>query len=309
MSKIPFLDSVSDLVRQARDHLIFIDRVEFGMSTAESDKLLQLPLIEIIYIESGIGLLRTDNKTLIVSAGELYAFSVQKPHALTSLVCKALTARRLFFDPAVIFPSLEGEDAFHGDLSDILRQNQMVHLTLSVQQQKSVSNKYDELLMETSQKPFGWRLAVRSQMILLLLMLKRFYEDSRNLKIDSERKAASLASEVINLIHKYYSDPSFSLKVVSDILFQTPSSISRVFAEITGTFFSDYLRTYRMKKALILLKETSQSVEEIALLCGYRDVSTFYKQFQRIIGVTPGAFRKQFQTSAEPDVYKQLPDA
>ena len=287
-------------------NLVCVEHIEFAPGGAQPETLVQLPMAEIVYIENGMGLLRTDCKTLAVSAGDLFVFSIQTPHAFAAFSHKPLLARRISFLPSVLLRDGKADKA---DWFDFFAENQILHLSLTAWQIKSIAGKYDELRTETTQKLPDYQQAVRLQMNLLLLTIKRLHAGAWIPQLSSERKAAVLVTDVIQLIHEYYSDPSFSLKVASDILYRTSSSISRSFSEITGTYFSDYLRTYRMQRASVMLMETSRSIDAIAALCGYRDVSTFYKQFHYTLGVTPGSFRKQFQLSSEKDVSQQTPDA
>lgn len=45
-----------------------------------------------------------------------------------------------------------------------------------------------------------------------------------------------------------------------------------------------------MKRAVILLKETDLSVEEISLMLGYSNSSNFYKAFKEYYHLTPREF-------------------
>ncbi len=57
----------------------------------------------------------------------------------------------------------------------------------------------------------------------------------------------------------------------------------------------DYLQRMRMERARRFLEQTTYAIETIAAQCGYEDVSAFRKQFRRVVGQTPGEFRRRFQ--------------
>ncbi|MBQ6463374.1 MAG: helix-turn-helix transcriptional regulator, partial [Pseudobutyrivibrio sp.] len=54
-----------------------------------------------------------------------------------------------------------------------------------------------------------------------------------------------------------------------------------------------YLATYRIKKASELLCNTSESINNIAIMVGYCDAFTFSKAFKRYKDMSPSEYRKQ----------------
>jgi AraC-like DNA-binding protein len=55
----------------------------------------------------------------------------------------------------------------------------------------------------------------------------------------------------------------------------------------------NHLRTLRMQKAMRLLCETQQNLEQVAQAVGYQDAFGFSKVFKRTTGMAPRAFRQQ----------------
>lgn len=54
-----------------------------------------------------------------------------------------------------------------------------------------------------------------------------------------------------------------------------------------------YLLQQRIERAKQLLKQTDQSVVDIALACGFNSHSHLSKQFRQVTGVTPKAYRAE----------------
>lgn len=69
----------------------------------------------------------------------------------------------------------------------------------------------------------------------------------------------------------------------------------RRFQAATGLTPTDYLQHLRVGKARERLEQTDQSVDEVAWEVGYRDAGAFRKVFLRILGLTPGEYRRRFR--------------
>ena len=83
-----------------------------------------------------------------------------------------------------------------------------------------------------------------------------------------------------------------SLSALSASLDLSPSYFSRLFKQTMGVNFSDYLITYRISKAEVLLKESRAPIEVIAQSVGYHHIPLFYNTFKKQTGYTPSEYRK-----------------
>lgn len=71
------------------------------------------------------------------------------------------------------------------------------------------------------------------------------------------------------------------------------SALAERFRDALGDTPLNHLRTLRMQKAMQLLCETTQNLEQIAQAVGYRDAFGFSKVFKRTTGQSPRQFREQ----------------
>ena len=67
---------------------------------------------------------------------------------------------------------------------------------------------------------------------------------------------------------------------------------------MTGRSPIDYLNVYRVEMARGKLLYGDESVTQVALTCGYNDVSYFTKMFHRYTGVTPLNYRREAKAQA-----------
>ena len=68
--------------------------------------------------------------------------------------------------------------------------------------------------------------------------------------------------------------------------------LGRVFKQAVGLSIAEYLRTLRLERACVLLKESAVSVTQIAEDCGFASVSYFNRIFKSAKGISPSEYRK-----------------
>ena len=74
-------------------------------------------------------------------------------------------------------------------------------------------------------------------------------------------------------------------------------AFSRFFKTRTGKTLPQYVNELRIGRACSRLAETDDKISDIALDCGFDNLSGFNRQFQRITGTTPRAYRGKFYSA------------
>jgi AraC family transcriptional activator of mar-sox-rob regulon len=69
------------------------------------------------------------------------------------------------------------------------------------------------------------------------------------------------------------------------------SSLSRLFRRYHGEPLAAYIRAERLNRAVRRLRESGDTLEEIAQTCGYADAFSFGKAFRTYFGQSPGRYR------------------
>ena len=75
------------------------------------------------------------------------------------------------------------------------------------------------------------------------------------------------------------------------------TSIKSSFKAVYGVSLYSYVRAQKMRAAALRLRETEDSVLEIAGALGYGNGSKFAKAFREVMGTSPAAYRRQTQES------------
>ena len=88
-----------------------------------------------------------------------------------------------------------------------------------------------------------------------------------------------------------------SLEEVAEYLEISPSYLSRAFKQEAGMNFNEYVNREKVKASANLLLYSEYSDLEISNLFGFSSQSYFIKVFQKYMGMTPKAYKKQYQVS------------
>jgi len=75
-------------------------------------------------------------------------------------------------------------------------------------------------------------------------------------------------------------------------------TLLRRFASATGMSPIEYCRAVRIARARELLEGGDTSQKQIAQSLGYKDVASFARVFRKVVGSSPGAYRKRFGLNA-----------
>lgn len=120
-----------------------------------------------------------------------------------------------------------------------------------------------------------------------------------------------LLLSVFRFIEEHYQD-SISLRDVAEVVGRSPAYLTDLVRRKTGKTVLAWIVERRMAQTRRLLLETSQSIEQIAEAVGYFDRRHFSRQFLRLHGENPQAWRKKHQSWSIPlsqiDPQKAIPN-
>lgn len=86
---------------------------------------------------------------------------------------------------------------------------------------------------------------------------------------------------------------SHSIASYAKMLKISKSYFQHLYHTLFGISFQKDLIAARIKHAKELLTETDLTIDQISLLCGYRNEVHFYRQFRATVGYTPAKYRKR----------------
>lgn len=125
-----------------------------------------------------------------------------------------------------------------------------------------------------------------TQLILKPMVLALFMHIARRYRLEkSDIKAATLSESIVGYINSH--PESVTLKDIAAHFSYHPNYVSSLLHKELGKTFSEIVLEKRMDRALIMLKGTTLSIEEISSMLGYTNTSNFYKAFRAYYGKSP----------------------
>lgn len=113
--------------------------------------------------------------------------------------------------------------------------------------------------------------------------------------LQETRTHYKLIQEVKSYILEHYANPDLSLDHLEDAFGLSGKYISRLFKEAYGERLIDFVLRVKIEKSKELLSDASKSLQDVANAVGYLHVMSYIRAFKKLVGTTPGEYRKQCQ--------------
>lgn len=249
------------------------------------------PEIELSYCAEGSYTVITNGIHRPLYAGDLSIISPMVPHDFTG--CSA-DAKRL---------TIEIGPCFLGEYFDLFIQlnfsDGILHLKEGTQhpQYAELITLLDDTIRQWEHKEPGYPLFIKGNLYRIsALILARLMEDGK--KNDSLKNIACV-QQAISIIHESYHQ-TLTLEEVADRCGYSKSNFCRIFKDTVGDTFHATLNQHRIDVALLHLKESRLSIQDIAQQVGFTDAKQFCSIFKRLMHVSPGQYRKNVLLQKEP---------
>lgn len=147
----------------------------------------------------------------------------------------------------------------------------------------------ERMLDEFTCKNLGFGEVIHSYTVLLLTVLARNYFE-KNTLTEYFDNSKQFVLHCVEYIENNFTE-KITLNEISKRSAMSKNSFCELFYKLTGHSFNNYLNMCRIKKATEYIKD-GYKITAIYGLCGYNDFSTFYRNFKKIMGISPKEFQK-----------------
>ena len=109
-----------------------------------------------------------------------------------------------------------------------------------------------------------------------------------------------IVKKVVNYIKEHLNE-DLSLKTLSKKFSFSPTYLHNSFKSVMNKTLREFVEERRIKKSIDLLLTTSNSIEQIAFICGFSSQSYFDYAFKRYTGTTPKKYVEDYFNKQEKD--------
>lgn len=132
---------------------------------------------------------------------------------------------------------------------------------------------------------------------LLYTMCSLFYRQLDRTRGDSFASDTSLLRDMFIYIESNVDKPCTLHELAGELRYNE-AYLSRMFHKSVGIPYSEYVRNIKINHACYLLRNTDESIFNIAMKCGYATQSSFYRSFKQLVGINPNEYRLKKEYSS-----------
>ncbi len=263
------------------------------------NRLHKHDFIEIAYVSSGSGVHIVGDQQYQTGQGDLFIIHDDMPHGFFAEPDQSgdsLVVYNCVFTPKFIDGSLLGTSQFSEIASSFLFKSlfpqdyrPIPDLSLQGGELYEIGELFAKMHQEYQTMPKGYLDLIRAYLIELIIKIFRALELShaKNPSLQHRR----MIGQAIDYLRRNY-NTHVKLEDLAIRSFISKNYFSKLFKEVTGINFSDYVQKLRIEEACNLLQVTDMKVIDIAAQVGIKDLKFFYEVFKKITGRTPGDYRK-----------------
>lgn len=223
----------------------------------------------------------TPGTLVLVPAGEIHRTACVKPDSSHERIL-------LIFSEDYVRPFLQGIGL--PSLS-VFFSNPAIHLPPAMQNQLLAI--FNDIYAELSARQPNYDIAIKLKFVEILLLISRCSHTSSDISapLISQSTKHKKVHEATLYIKEHYNE-DLSLQSIADHIYVSRGYLSRIFNEVVGMKLTDYINIQRVNRAKWLLRNSEQSITDIAGSCGFESITYFEKIFNQIVNIPPTKYRK-----------------
>jgi AraC-like DNA-binding protein len=253
---------------------------------------------EVVLVTAGRGLHVVGRESYPLSTGDVFVISGSTRHDYRDM--ENLCLINVLFQPRKLslhvadLPTLPGYHAlFTLEPAWRHRHRHRSRLRLTPRELTTATSLADELDEELRSRRPGFGFMSIALFMQLVGYLSRCYSRARN----PDSRALLRIAHAISHLETHFAEP-IDLGTLIDIAHMSKRSFIRCFQAATGSSPIAYLIQLRIRRAAALLRDTHDTVTDIAFRVGFQDSNYFTRQFTRQMGSPPRAYRRRHQPGA-----------
>ncbi len=258
---------------------------------------------EMVYVRTGFTLHSCEGEIEMLSAGNLFFIRPGEEHAYINAQQVKLY-NCIFYGDALgdLLPELTGlpglRELFLGETDgDSARPESIMQsriLRIDVGERRNIETMLEGILREYDVRDIGWESSVKARLVQFLVRYARLYAAQCEKRRDGGDDYYGYIYKVLEYVNEHYCE-DVTMTELSAVTGLSPDYMARRFKAVMYMSPSEYVRKFRIAKAMEFLCNTSLSIAEIAAQTGFSDVSLFSRVFKTAVGLPPASYRKNLR--------------
>lgn len=278
---------IRDNIALDKDFPFQISEVVLNHKNSRPDAFHWHSYFEITYVQEGQGNYSVNGQEYMMKPGDIIIFNNVEAHGW-KLMGEDMKLLVMIFSPEFVAEKLSVFDSEY--LKPFVERGSNFKNRIGSEEPVSheIRKGIREIYAEWQQQKEGYPLMIKANILRILTMLIRTYQDeSKSGEMLKEKKSAMKRLEqAISYIDHHYSE-KITLDEVAAAAYMSSNYFSSYFRKVTGISFSEYVTRIRISHARELLRDTDKSVTEIAMECGFHNISNFYRLYKKQVGKPP----------------------
>jgi len=255
---------------------------------------------EMVYVQSGFTLHSCSGEVRMLSAGDWFFVRPGEEHSYINAngfqIFNCIFLEEVLGADLAELKKLPGLDYLLSDswMPDPAATDPVTFeriLRVDVSERRSVETALEAIRTECENRQTGWELSAKARLLSLLVRYSRLYEQQKG----QQKTAASDYYMYIYKILQYVNENyrrDISMADLSVVTGLSVDYMSRRFKAVMHLSPAEYIRRFRIAKAMELLAYTDFPIARIAEETGFSDISLFSRVFKNAVGVPPASYRK-----------------
>ncbi len=249
--------------------------------------------MECIYMVEGTGLIESNGKSYVLSAGDMILFHPKDVHAIYSATNVSLKYEVMKFDVNKLYT----ENNYAPKLKVILNKASKDSLASAFFKEEAirelkVKETFEICREELERKDYGYDIIVHDRICDLLVSLIRIW---RGLGFDTNVvKAEEIVTDSFHEITEYidlHAGEALKVEELAAMCNMSYSYFAKNFKQFYGRSCKEYIEFIRISKVENLLLFTDFDLSYISQETGFSDSSHLIKTFKKWKGVTPKQYK------------------
>lgn len=247
---------------------------------------------EFVYVSDGFSLHSYNGKTSILTSGDLFAVFPGDVHSYIAAYNANIYNILFYTDELGEFgealEQLPGIDwSRTREKSDVLP-----IIRVGLGERTELVALLDSMINERRERKHGWELNLKAKLTSFLVMFSRLVLENGSTCGNDRRGYCGYIYNVLSFVAENYAKDIDSA-VLARVSGLSADHLTRQFKSVMSMTPVEYVRRFRVAKAMDMLKTTDMSIAEIAAASGFGDISLFSRVFKQTVGSSPAMFRKE----------------